>query len=213
MINRIDSDAVLWRDADTGRRGSPLLVLLHGVGSHEGDLFSFAEVLPARLTVASLRAPLPYFGDGASWFDLTPNYGDDTDTTKIAGSVAGVLEWLDTVGDDFSSVGLLGFSQGAATALQLVRTEPDRFRYVVALSGFVFNAGGENDHLLAVRTPRIPAFQGIGDFDLVIAPEKTAATVEWLPQHFDAEVHHYPIDHTVSVQELRDVIAFLERVA
>ena len=43
---------------------------------------------------------------------------------------------------------LLGFSQGAATSLQLVRTDPDRFRYVVALSGFVFNGGGGQDVVL-----------------------------------------------------------------
>lgn len=210
MITHIDSDAVLWREAATGREGSPLLLLLHGVGSHEGDLFSFAEALPARLTVASLRAPLPYPGGGAAWFDITPYY--DTDTTKIAGSVAGVLDWLDHIGGDFSSVGLLGFSQGAATALQLVRTDPDRFRYVVALSGFVFNGGGENDGALAGRTPRIPAFQAVGDYDNVISPDRTAATVQWLPEHFDAEIRHYPIEHTVSIDELRDVIAFLNRV-
>lgn len=211
MINRIDADAVLWRDAETGRSGSPLLLLLHGVGSHEADLFSFADALPARLTVASLRAPLPWPGGGASWFDLTPYY--DTDTTKIAGSVAGVLEWLDSLEDEFSSVGLLGFSQGAATSLQLVRTEPNRFRYVIALSGFVFNGGDENDEALASRTPRIPAFQAIGQFDDVIATDKAAATAEWLPKHFDAEVHHYPIQHTISVNELQDVLRFLDRVA
>lgn len=211
MINRIDPDAVLWREAEAGRSGSPLLLLLHGVGSHEGDLFAFADALPARLTVASLRAPLPWPGGGASWFDLTPYY--DTDTTKIAGTVAGILDWLDTVADDFSSVGLLGFSQGAATSLQLARTAPDRFRYVVALSGFVFNGGGENDAALASRTPRIPAFQAVGQFDDVIAADKAAATAEWLPTHFDAEVRHYPIQHTISVEELQDVIRFLDRVA
>jgi phospholipase/carboxylesterase len=210
-MNRIDRDAVRWRDADTGRSGSPLLLLLHGVGSNQDDLFSFADALPAGLTVASLRGPLPWPGGGAAWFDLTPHY--DTDTTKIAGSVAGVLDWLDEVEGDFSSVGLLGFSQGAATSLQLVRTAPDRFRYVVALSGFVFNGGGVNDPALAARTPQIPAFQAIGDFDTVIKADKAAATVDWLPRHFDAEVHRYPIAHTISVHELQDVIAFLNRVA
>lgn len=210
-INPIDPAAVQWRDAAGGRAGSPLLLLLHGVGSNEHDLFSFAHLLPERFTVASLRGPLPWLNGGAAWFDLTPYY--DTDTTKIAGSVAGILDWLDGLTDEFSHVGLLGFSQGAATSLQLARTAPDRFRFVIALSGFVFNGGGENDAALAARQPRIPAFQAIGDRDQVIKPDKVAATIEWLPAHFDAEVHHYPIEHTISAEELGDVIAFLDRVS
>ncbi len=96
----------------------------------------------------------------------------------------------------------------------MVRTDPDRFGFVVALSGFVFNGGTDNDAALAARQPRIPAFQAIGDRDRVIAPpDKAAATVRWLPEHFDAEVHHYPIEHTISAEELGDVIAFLDRVS
>ena len=41
-----------------------LLFLLHGYGSHEEDLFSFANYLPEDYLIISLRAPLSLsFGD------------------------------------------------------------------------------------------------------------------------------------------------------
>ena len=38
-------------------KNAPLLVLLHGYGSDENDLFSFAGELPKTLCIISLRAP------------------------------------------------------------------------------------------------------------------------------------------------------------
>jgi len=35
---KIDPDVVLWSAPERERAGRPLLVLLHGYGSHEGDL-------------------------------------------------------------------------------------------------------------------------------------------------------------------------------
>ena len=206
-MNTIDDSAVQWRDAEGGREGSHLLLMLHGVGSNEHDLISLAPYLPTNLTVASLPGPLPWPHGGRSWFDITPHY--DTDPTKINASVAGVLAWLDARPEQFASVGVLGFSQGAATSLQLVRTDVNRFAYVVALSGFVFNGGSQNDQALAER--KLPGFVAFGTADQVITPEKTNATLRWAPEHLDLELHDYPMAHTIIEDELRDVVAFLER--
>ena len=65
----IDSGAVLWSASETDRVGRPLLLILHGYGSHEGDLFSLAPHLPLTPVLAALRAPLPV-GDGWAWFPV-----------------------------------------------------------------------------------------------------------------------------------------------
>lgn len=207
MTYEIDDASVQWRDADGGRDDSHLLLMLHGVGSNEHDLIGLAPYLPASITVASLPAPLPWPNGGRSWYDLTTGY--ETDSTQIDASVAAVLAWLDARSERFASVGLLGFSQGAVTSLQLVRFEPDRFAYVVALSGFVFGGGGDRDAALAKR--RLPAFVAWGSQDPVIPAEKTNATILWAPEHLDAELHDYPMGHTIIEAELRDVVDFLER--
>ena len=54
---------------DHDSRRYPLIVLLHGYGSHEGDLFGLSPRLPLGASVASLRAPLEENG-GNAWFKL-----------------------------------------------------------------------------------------------------------------------------------------------
>lgn len=50
------------RHAGPGK--APVLVMLHGIGSHEGDLLQLAPYLDPRLAVISLRAPLPWGAGG-----------------------------------------------------------------------------------------------------------------------------------------------------
>ena len=46
---------------------TPILFLLHGYGSHEEDLFSFANYLPEEYLIISLRAPLSLGFGGFAW--------------------------------------------------------------------------------------------------------------------------------------------------
>ena len=45
-----------------------VLFLLHGYGSHEEDLFSFANYLPEDYLIISLRAPLSLSFGGYAWY-------------------------------------------------------------------------------------------------------------------------------------------------
>lgn len=200
----IDRDAVMWRDADTGRAGSTLVIVMHGLGSHEGDLFQLAPYLPADLTIAALRAPIPY-GGGWAWFDAGSQLS--TDQTAIDASSRAVLAWLDEQAEEFANVGLLGFSQGGAMSLQLLRHAPTRFRFVIQLSGFIAAGGHDGD---AAIEP-IPAFFGYGDSDDVIADEATSRTITWMIDHLDVELHEYRMAHSIVEAELADVVAFLGR--
>lgn len=211
---KINAGIVRWRDATGGREGSHLLVMMHGFGSNELDLFSLAPVLPERFTVASLRAPYT-LQDGFAgmpgayaWFDIDL---DNFDRSKIDASVTAVLEWLDSL-DGFASIGLMGFSQGGVMALQLARTRPERFAYLVQLSGFVHPAPHDGDGALAAMEPRIPAFQALGTHDPLIPPRATELTREWMASHLDAESHSYNMGHAVVSQEIDDIVAFLEGV-
>ena len=46
------------------KENAPLLVMLHGYGSDENDLFSFASELPEELFIISVRAPYPLQPNG-----------------------------------------------------------------------------------------------------------------------------------------------------
>ena len=65
----IDESAIIWSAPESERAGRPLLVLLHGYGSHEGDLFGLSPHLPLQPVIASVRAPLRA-GPGYAWYGL-----------------------------------------------------------------------------------------------------------------------------------------------
>ena len=52
------------------KKNAPLLVLLHGYGSDENDLFSFADELPNELFILSLRAPHKLQPYGNAWYAI-----------------------------------------------------------------------------------------------------------------------------------------------
>src|SRR3546814_11502142 len=69
---RIDPELVLWRTAPEGAAERPLLILLHGYGADEHDLFALAAHLPDAYDVAAVRAPLtpPWPSPGYSWYPI-----------------------------------------------------------------------------------------------------------------------------------------------
>ena len=202
---QFDADAVQWREGT----GDELLLVMHGIGSHEGDLFSLARHLPEGLTVASLRAPIPY-GGGFSWFEFPPVDSDDHEL--IDASATAVLSWLDSLDREYARVHLLGFSQGGAMAVQLARLEPERFASIAHLSSFVHAGELPGDAVLAARKPRMPLLATIGDLDDVIHIDKIKRSAPWLDAHFDVDRRTYHRGHAIVGEELSDVVAFLQRV-
>ncbi len=205
----LDADAVLWSVPPEERAGRPLLVLLHGYGSQEADLFGLVPELPDDFVFAAVRAPLapPFPTPGWSWFPIEGLHARSADAATAAAER--LLSWLDDA-TDATSVGLLGFSQGAVIALQALRLQPARFDFVVNLAGFVADEALPTDAELADVRP--PVFWGRGARDEVIPPERVAYTSQWLPGHVELSGRVYPgLAHSVSQDELDDVVAFLEQ--
>ncbi|WP_127794302.1 alpha/beta hydrolase [Agromyces sp. LHK192] len=203
---RIDDDAVLWSASEADREGRPLLVLLHGYNSHEGDLFGLAPYLPLEPVIASLRAPIAA-DFGYAWFPLVGD-GLERALDQADAATTAVLDWLERAAPGVASVGLIGFSQGGAMALELLRREPARFAYAVSLAGFALAGERDGDEQLAEVRP--PVFWGRGSVDAVIPADRVEHTAEWLPEHVDLDSRIYEgVGHSVSEAELADVTAFV----
>lgn len=205
-VHVLAPENVLWNVPPEERNGRPLLVMMHGLGSHEGDLFGLNRFLPPEIVVASLRAPLSY-GGGYAWFDADVRSG--ANTSLLDASVLGVLTWLDSLESVWTGIGLMGFSQGGCMALQLMRAAPERFDYVLQLSGFVSPAEHPDDKLLAARVPRVPVFWAHGELDEIIPASAVSNTGKWLAEHTEVEAHRYPMAHSVSQEELADLVTFV----
>lgn len=205
----LDPGAVLWSAPPEQRAGRPLLVLLHGYGADEHDLYGLVPYLPEGFLVASVRAPLApsWPAPGAAWYPI-----EDL-STRDAGAVTDAAEsflaWLDDAGHD-GPVGLLGFSQGGAVSLQALRLQPERFAFAVVLAGYVAPGELPRDAELAELKP--PVFWGRGARDEVIPASLVAHTTEWLPGHVDLSGRVYAgLTHSVSQAELDDVATFLAK--
>lgn len=202
---QLDTDAILWSTPEKEWGERPLLVLMHGYGSHEGDLFSLAPALPLDAVIASVRAPIAESG-GFAWFSRQDSEPGNPPTQRVDDAASAVIEWLDTL--EFETVGLLGFSQGAALSLQLLRHAPDRFAATVSLSGFVAAGEHPGDDILADIRP--PVFWGRGTADQVIPAAAIARTADWLPAHATLTERIYEdIGHSISTPELSDFTKFL----
>ncbi|GIG54559.1 alpha/beta hydrolase [Demequina activiva] len=184
----------------------PVMLLLHGYGSHERDLPGITPLLP-RMPWISVRAPLPMAGGGASWFDLSL-----PDEPRQAGidEAGGVLwDWIDAEIGDSAPLVPVGFSQGGLMATQLLRTRPQRIAATVVLAGFVSTDEQPADARLALERP--PVFWGRGLEDVVIWPaaiERTADTLAHLATL--TERTYAGLGHGVNEQMLEDVRDFLD---
>ena len=168
-------------------------MLLHGYGADENDLFALVPYLPPEFVVAAVRAPLapPWPAPGYSWYAIEGLDGRDPEPVTLAARQ--LIGWLDAVGRGAASIGLLGFSQGASVALQALRLEPERFDFVVNLSGYAAPGPLPGDAALAESRP--PVFWGRGTHDDVIPEFLIAHTTEWLPGALDAERAGLPRAH------------------
>jgi phospholipase/carboxylesterase len=199
----IDPVPVIWSLPEAQRAGRPLLLLLHGKGSHEGDLAGLITRLPEGFVIASLRAPIPD-GPGFSWF--VGNVPGDPASAAVDAAADAVLAWLDGLPFPPVSVGLLGFSQGGVISVQTLRRAPERIAFALNLSGFVASGSEPGDAAIS----RHPVFWGRGDADVVITPAAVDRTAAWLPAHVDLTAAVYRgLPHSISAEELDDIEAFL----
>ncbi|EAR12789.1 serine esterase [Polaribacter irgensii 23-P] len=121
----------------------PLLILLHGYGSNEEDLFSFAEELPEELLIVSPQAPLSMGFGSYAWYTINFDEinGKFSDLKEAKESVDKIALFVDVIkkkyNTDADQTFLLGFSQGAILSYSLSFFYPNKIQHVIALSGYI----------------------------------------------------------------------------
>jgi phospholipase/carboxylesterase len=208
----------LVRDPGDGGRTAPppLLLLLHGVGSNEEDLFGLAPYFDKRFLVVSARAPVALEYGGYGWFriDFTPR-GMEADVEQAKKSLAMLPGFIDglveTYGADGRRVYLVGFSQGAMMALALLVTRPEKVAGVVAMSGRLPRQVLEQEPDPSALTGKpVLVTHGLYDQVLPVASGRAARDyLEALP--VELAYREYPMGHEVSTESLSDVTAWLTK--
>jgi phospholipase/carboxylesterase len=196
---------------------NPLLLLLHGYGSNEADLFSFAKELPDEYYVISLQAPFDLQYGSYAWyainFDADASKFSDLDQARSSRNL--VLTTLDELQIkypiDAQAVALIGFSQGAILSYAIALSYPDRIQRVAALSGYLnteIAAEGFEKNKLA----NLQIYASHGTVDQVIPVEWARKSPEILTNlGVRVQFKEYPIGHGVSPQNFYDLTNWLQQ--
>lgn len=204
----------------TGPAPRLTVIWLHGLGA---DGYDFEPIVPELRLTLPVRFVFPHapvrsvtINGGMAmraWYDIL---GFDRkaaeDAAGIRASAAAITELIDSEverGMPADRIVLAGFSQGGAIALQTALREPRALGGVLALSTYLPLASS----LAAERSAAnagVPIFMAHGTADNVLplalgessrrALEALAYRVEW---------HVYPMPHSVCVEEIGDIGAWL----
>ena len=185
---------------------TPSVFMLHGYGSNEEDLFSFASELPEELTIFSLKAPYDLDPFGHAWyainFDAEQGKWSDDEQAKQSRDkiVAFIDEAIAAYNLDVDNIALLGFSQGTILSYGVALSFPEKIKNVIALSGYI------NENILLENYEdknhnQLNIYASHGQVDQVIPLEWAQKTPDFLKKmNINHTYEEFPIGHGVSQQ-------------
>lgn len=196
---------------------APLLIMLHGYGSNEADLFSFAEDLPEELFIISVRAPFPMPPQGHAWYAIHWDGSSDgkfSDDTQAIVSRDKIVEFIDEAVEKYpvdpDNVTLIGFSQGCILSFAVALSYPEKIKNVIGLSGYV------NPEILAPGFEKndfskLQVYNSHGSVDPVIPVEWARKTKSFLDTlGIPNQYSEFPVGHGVAPQNFRELNKWLE---
>lgn len=193
----------------------PLLILLHGYGSNEQDLFSFAEELPDDFLIVSAQAIYEMGFNSYAWYAINfdANNGKFSDLTQAKKSINVIANFIDEIqkkyNTNLSKTFLLGFSQGAILSYALSFFYPNKVQYVIALSGYI------NFDLLPKEFPEnleTEYYSSHGTVDQVLPVTWARNSKPFLERNnLNCEYSEYPVGHGVAPQNFYSFKNWIEK--
>jgi phospholipase/carboxylesterase len=216
-------------ELQTGSNPQRCVIWMHGLGADGNDFVPIVQEL--RLdNFPGIRFVFPHapmqpvtINNGyvmRAWYDV--KWGDlegqskQADEKGVRTSQAAIAALIEEEkrenGTAADKIVLAGFSQGGAIALQAGLRYPEKLAGVMALStylplheSFTKEATAENR--------RTPIFMAHGAQDGVVPYAMGKLSRDVLVQaDYDVEWHEYPMQHSVCLEEINDVAAWLRRV-
>ena len=184
----------------------PLLLMLHGYGSNEEDLFSFADELPGELLIVSARAPLSMGFGGYAWYTIhwdapEGHFSDIPEAIKARESIA---TFIDEIKEKYhtkkDNTFLLGFSQGCILSFAAALQYPEKVQHVIGLSGYI-NQQLLPENIRKENYKSLDIYNSHGSVDQVIPVEWARKTKPFLDNFEISNVYYeYPVGHGVAPQ-------------
>jgi len=206
----------LVRPPSSDSLAAPLLVLLHGLGSHEEDLFSLEGAFDPDWLVISVRAPITLRPGSYAWFPTRfTDRGPVADTEQAEASRRKLVEFLDWATQEYNvdpkRVVLAGFSQGAIISASVALTEPEKVKAAVLMSGRILP---EVLPLVASSDRRNKTSFLIihGTDDEVLPVTHGRSSRETLRSlGIEPDYHEFPMAHTISDESLSLAVGWIRK--
>ena len=197
-----DSLYYIQREPKIDSENAPLLILLHGYGSHEQDLFSFSEELPDELRIISVRAPHSIGFGGYAWYAINFDADENkfSDLVQAKESVGRIQELISDLKNQYKprKVFLLGFSQGAILSYVFSLNHPNEVDHVIALSGYLMEDLVPNSIDPELSTDY---YSSHGVVDQVIPVQWARKAPQYLKSvGLQCDYTEYPVGHGVAPQ-------------
>lgn len=195
---------------------NPLLLLLHGYGSNEEDLFSFASELPEEYYVVSVRAPYELGYGSYAWyainFDADENkFSDVPQAQQSRDLIANFIdELVANYPIDATKVTLIGFSQGTILSYATALSYPEKIQRVVAMSGYL-NTEMAIPNFENNDFSHLKIFASHGTVDQVVPVDWARKAAPALTKlGIEVVYKEYPIGHGVAPQNFYDFKNWLQ---
>ena len=194
----------------------PLMIMLHGFGANMRDLAGLAPAISSTGYVyACPNAPIPFeLGGGQTGYGWTSprdmyKEGEVEEAEKLLDGFFGEVFEKFKIGADRSI--LMGFSQGGRMTYRCGVGRPQPFAGLAALSASLSEPKELEARLPEDRSQ--PIFVAHGTSDAQIAAENAHKSVKWLEEFgFQPEYHEYNMGHSISDEELQDLIPWMGRI-
>ncbi len=201
------------------------VIILHGLGADGTDFLPMCDQLdlaaigPVRYLLP--RAPVrPVTINGGhrmrAWYDVLGTQLDKReDETGLRATMRQVQTLIDREvarGVTARRIVLGGFSQGCAMTLLAGLRYPQRLAGLLGMSGYLPLAASTAADRHAANAD-VPVFLAHGQRDGVIGLDRAVASRDALAKlDYPVDWHEYPMEHSVCMEEVEDINAWLLRV-
>lgn len=195
----------------------PTIVALHGRGTDEYDLLPLIESLDLKdALIIAPRAPLRFnpggFMGGFAWYDTSEGWEPHPQTFQT--SLKLLQRFLVEIKAGYpvnpKRLILLGFSQGTVMSYAIGLTDPDSFRGIAALSGYVPTKSAL--HFQLQKLGAFSIFISHGTYDEII-PVKLGREAASLLRRAGAGVDYreYLMGHQVIDKTIADLSVWMKK--
>ena len=210
---------------DIGEEPTFSVIWLHGLGADGHD---FAPIVPELLLPSdlSIRFIFPHapqqpvtINSGMvmpAWYDILSmeisRQVDEAGINRSAEQVRDLINKETNRGISSDHIMLAGFSQGGAVALHTGLLLQQPLLGILALSSYLPIPERTLETQNAVNQST-PIFMAHGIYDPVVPVQLGQKTQEFLvSQGYDVVWHTYPMEHSVNMDEIRDVGKWMSRL-